>query len=66
VADTWPRVAHVVDGVLIRVADVDAHFRGSVELGATIVSEPEDAKPDRPYRVEDAESSRWISLQDHL
>ena len=63
-ADAWLRVTHVVDGVLVRVADVDEHFRRVRVLGATILSAPEDAGPGRLYRAEDPEGHRWMFLQD--
>ena len=62
--DEWLQVTHVVDGVLVRVADVDEHFRRVCALGATILSAPEDAGPGRLYRAEDPEGHRWMFLQD--
>ena len=59
-------VPYVIDGVLVDVDDVDAHFARAKEAGATILSEPEDV-PDvgvRHYRVEDPEGHRWMFSQD--
>jgi uncharacterized glyoxalase superfamily protein PhnB len=59
-------VPYVIDGVLVDVGDVDAHFTRAKEAGATILSEPEDV-PDvgvRHYRVEDPEGHRWMFSQD--
>jgi uncharacterized glyoxalase superfamily protein PhnB len=59
-------VPFVIDGVLVDVDDVDAHFARAKEAGATILSEPEDV-PDvgvRHYRVEDPEGHRWMFSQD--
>src|SRR6059036_1809914 len=59
-------VPYVIDGVLVEVVDVDAHFARAREAGATTLSEPEDV-PDvgvRHYRVEDPEGHRWMFSQD--
>ena len=59
-------VPYVIDGVLVEVDDVDAHFERAKAAGATILSEPEDV-PDvgvRHYRVEDPEGHRWMFSQD--
>src|SRR5262245_42252685 len=59
-------VPYVIDGVLVEVDDVDAHFARAREAGATILSEPEDvpAAGVRHYRVEDPEGHRWMFSQD--
>jgi uncharacterized glyoxalase superfamily protein PhnB len=59
-------VPFVIDGVLVEVGDVDAHFAKARAAGATILSEPEDV-PDvgvRHYRAEDPEGHRWMFSQD--
>ena len=59
-------VPYVIDGVLVEVDSVDAHFVRAREAGATILSEPEDV-PDvgvRHYRAEDPEGHRWMFSQD--
>ena len=59
-------VPYVIDGVLVEVDDVDAHFERAKAAGATILSEPEDV-PDvgaRHYRAEDLEGHRWMFSQD--
>jgi PhnB protein len=56
---------HVVDGVLVDVDDVDAHFARAKEAGATILSEPEDIEAGvRHYTVEDLEGHRWMFSQE--
>jgi uncharacterized glyoxalase superfamily protein PhnB len=62
-ADTWLQTPYVVDGVLVRVRDIDAHFLMARESGATILSTPEDAGPGRLYRAADPEGHRWMFLQ---
>jgi uncharacterized glyoxalase superfamily protein PhnB len=57
---------YVVNGVLVDVDDVDAHFERAKAAGATMLSEPEDV-PDagvRHYRVEDPEGHRWMFSHD--
>ena len=59
-------VPYVIDGVLVEVDDVDAHFSRARAAGATILSEPEDV-PEvgvRHYRVEDPEGHRWMFSQE--
>jgi PhnB protein len=63
-ARRWREVPYVIDGLHVRVSDVDAHFRGAKEAGATILSEPEDEPyGERIYRVEDIEGHRWMFAQ---
>jgi uncharacterized glyoxalase superfamily protein PhnB len=58
-------VPYVMDGVLVEVDDVDAHFARAKEAGATILSEPADQVVGiRHYRVEDPEGHRWMFSQD--
>jgi PhnB protein len=59
-------VPYVIDGLLIQVDDVDAHFAHAKEAGATILSEPEDVPSFgvRHYRVEDLEGHRWMFSQE--
>jgi uncharacterized glyoxalase superfamily protein PhnB len=55
----------VIDGVLVNVADVDAHFAQAKQAGAAILSEPEDVDVGvRHYRVEDLEGHRWMFSQE--
>jgi uncharacterized glyoxalase superfamily protein PhnB len=56
---------YVIDGVLVEVDDVDAHFARAREAGATILSEPADQSVGiRHYRAEDPEGYRWMFSQD--
>lgn len=59
-------VPYVVDGVLVEVDDLEAHFERAKAAGATILSEPEDVPEAgiRHYRVEDLEGHRWMFSQD--
>jgi uncharacterized glyoxalase superfamily protein PhnB len=56
---------NVVDGVMVFVDDVAAHFERARAAGATILSELEDnpAAGQRQYRIEDLEGHRWMFAQ---
>lgn len=56
-------VPWVVDGVLVYVQDIDAHFNRARAAGATMLSEIEDGFPGRRYRAEDVEGHRWMFMQ---
>src|SRR2546428_8945070 len=64
-ARMWSEVPFVVDGVLVNVDDIDAHFQCAKEAGATILSELEDnpGVGQRQYRAEDIEGHRWMFAQ---
>jgi uncharacterized glyoxalase superfamily protein PhnB len=64
-ARKWFEVPYVIDGVLVNVGDVDAHFARAKEAGATILSQPEDTDVGvRHYRAEDLEGHRWMFSQE--
>ena len=62
-ARRWLSVPWVIDGVLVYVADIDAHYDRARRAGSTILSEPESGPPARKYRVEDFEGHRWMFIQ---
>lgn len=62
-ADAWLRSPYVVDGVLVHVDDIEAHYSRAVAAGAPTLSEIEDGGPGRLYRTEDLEGHRWMFLQ---
>ena len=52
------------DSLLIRVSNVDAHYKRSNEHGARIVMEPADQPyGERQYSVEDFSGRRWTFSQ---
>jgi uncharacterized glyoxalase superfamily protein PhnB len=53
----------VVDGVLVFVDNVEAHYERAQSAGARILSPPEDAPYGRLYRAEDLEGHRWMFMQ---
>ena len=61
-ARRWSAVPWIVDGVLVYVSDIDAHFQRAKREGATILSELEDGFPGRRYRAEDLEGHRWMFM----
>ena len=64
-ARRWRETPYVVDGVMVEVEDVAAHFDRARAAGATILSELEDnpALGERRYRAEDVEGHRWMFTQ---
>ncbi len=61
-AKRWSEVPWVVDGALVYVEDVDAHFARAKTAGARILTEIEDGFPGRRYRAEDLEGHRWMFM----
>jgi uncharacterized glyoxalase superfamily protein PhnB len=61
-ADAWLRSPFVVDGTLVYVDDIDAHYARALSAGAPTLSEIEDG-PGRLYRTEDLEGHRWMFMQ---
>ena len=62
-ARKWSAVPWVIDGVLVHVDDVVAHFERAKAAGATILTEIEEGPPGRRYRAEDPEGHRWFFLE---
>lgn len=62
-ARKWSEVPWVVDGVLVYVDDIDAHYTRAQAAGARILTEPEDGYPGRRYRAEDLAGHRWMFMQ---
>jgi uncharacterized glyoxalase superfamily protein PhnB len=58
----WSTVPWVIDGVLVYVADIDAHYARARQEGARILSDIEDGPPARRYRAEDFEGHRWMFM----
>ena len=62
-ARKWSTVPYVVDGLLVYVDDVDAHFARAKQKGATVLSEVETNENGKLYRAEDVEGHRWMFMQ---
>jgi PhnB protein len=62
-ARRWSAVPWIVDGVLVYVDDVDAHYDRAKKAGATILSPLEDGGHGRRYRAEDLEGHRWMFME---
>jgi uncharacterized glyoxalase superfamily protein PhnB len=62
-ARRWAGVPWVIDGVLVRVRDVAAHFARAEREGATILSRLEHGPPASRYRAEDLEGHRWMFME---
>ena len=59
----WSAVPWIIDGVLVFVDDLDAHFKQARAAGARILSDIEEGPPGRRYRVEDLEGHRWFFFE---
>ena len=59
----WYSVPYIINGVLVYVDDVQAHFENSRNLGAGILSDLEFGEPGTRYRAEDLEGQRWMFMQ---
>ena len=62
-ARRWSQTPYVVDGVLVYVDDLDAHYARAKEAGAGILSELEGGEHGRKYRAEDLEGHRWMFVE---
>lgn len=62
-ARKWSEQPWILNGVMVYVDDVDAHYAQATAAGATILSELEDGFPGRRYRAEDPEGQRWMFMQ---
>jgi PhnB protein len=64
-ARAWSAAPFVIDGVMVRVEDIDTHYKRAEDRGAVLLSGIETAPPGRLYRAEDIEGHRWMFLQPH-
>jgi uncharacterized glyoxalase superfamily protein PhnB len=62
-ARKWSSVPYIVDGVLVYVDDVDAHFAQAKQRGASILSGVETTEDGKRYRAEDLEGHRWMFME---
>jgi uncharacterized glyoxalase superfamily protein PhnB len=64
-ARAWSTTPYVVDGVLVYVDDIEAHFERAQASGVTLLSPLEDnpGVGQRNYRAEDFEGHRWMFAQ---
>jgi uncharacterized glyoxalase superfamily protein PhnB len=62
-AARWSTVPYIIDGYLVYVDDVEAHFERARAGGAHILSELEDSDNGKRYRAEDLEGHRWMFVQ---
>jgi uncharacterized glyoxalase superfamily protein PhnB len=62
-ARLWSAVPWIIDGVLVFVQDIDAHFERARSARANILTPPEDGPHGRSYRVEDLEGHRWMFME---
>jgi PhnB protein len=62
-ARRWSEVPWIIDGVLVLVDDVEAHYKRSKSEGAHILSDIQPGPPGRLYRAQDVEGHRWMFMQ---
>jgi uncharacterized glyoxalase superfamily protein PhnB len=62
-AARWSEVPWIIDGVLVLVDDVAAHFAHAQREGARILSPLEPGPPATRYRAEDLEGHRWMFME---
>jgi uncharacterized glyoxalase superfamily protein PhnB len=62
-AARWQRVPYIINGVLVYVDDIYAHYQNAVSGGAIILSAIEEGEPGTRYRAADLEGQRWMFMQ---
>ena len=62
-ARRWSSVPYIIDGVLVYVDDVDAHFARAKQRGAAIITGVEADQYGKRYRAEDLEGHRWMFME---
>jgi len=62
-AQKWLAVPYIVDGVLVYVDDVQAHFAQAKQRGAAIITDVEADQYGKRYRAEDLEGHRWMFME---
>ncbi len=63
IAAKWYQSPYIINGILLYVDDIEAHYHQAKEQGAVILSEIETGGPGPRYRVEDLEGQRWMFIQ---
>jgi uncharacterized glyoxalase superfamily protein PhnB len=59
----WMQVPWVINGVLVYVDDIDAHYARAARAGATMLTGIERGGPGSRYRAADLEGQRWMFMQ---
>ncbi len=59
----WLSVPYIINGLLVYVDDVEAHYKKAKANGAEILSEIEDDFPGKRYRCADIEGHRWMFME---
>jgi uncharacterized glyoxalase superfamily protein PhnB len=62
-ARSWSSVPYIIDGALVYVPDVAAHYDQARQAGAHILSELEESQIGKRYRAEDLEGHRWMFME---
>ncbi len=59
----WLTIPYIINGLLVYVNDVDAHYKIAKENGAEILSKVENDFPGKRYRCADLEGQRWMFME---
>jgi uncharacterized glyoxalase superfamily protein PhnB len=62
-AARWSRAPWVIDGVLVEIDDVDAHYARARDVGGATPVGIQDEPFGHLYRVQDIEGHRWMFIQ---
>lgn len=62
-AAKWYQSPYIINGVLVYVDDIEAHYQRAKAYGANILSDIETGGPGTRYRVEDLEGQRWMFME---
>jgi len=62
-AAKWYQSPYIINGVLVYVENIEAHYQRSKACGANILSDIERGGPGARYRVEDLEGQRWMFME---
>ena len=59
----WMSSPYIINGLLVYVDNVEAHYKKAKANGAEILSEIEEGFPGKRYRCADIEGHRWMFMQ---
>lgn len=62
-AAKWYQSPYIINGLLVYVEDIEAHYQRAKACGATILSDIETGGPGTRYRAEDLEGQRWMFME---
>ncbi len=63
IAEIWYQSPYIINGILVYVDDIEAHYNRAKDFGGVILSDIEKGGPGSRYRVEDLEGQRWMFME---